>query len=135
MELEPSDWIGIYGAGLSSVIALVAAISYFSKDFRERRERKKVHVSLYRLIKRHPERPEEKFPMIAILVANLGDARISIKSVEYCRAGDTSHASAGSAGWYEEPEAAYGRGKRILPAVLESGQTLDLPLFLSLIHI
>lgn len=31
-------------------------------------------------------------------------------------------------GWYEQPEEAYGIRKRLLPCVLEPGQTADLPM-------
>jgi hypothetical protein len=67
--------------------------------------------------------------MIAMLVANLGNSRVAIKGVEYSLTGDPTLGTGGSPGWYEVPEAAYGRGRRLLPTVLEPGETVDLPLF------
>lgn len=63
-----------------------------------------------------------------VLLANLGSERVSIKSLEYEGVGENGLSTRGGMGWYEQPEEAYGIRKRLLPVVLEPGQTADLPM-------
>jgi hypothetical protein len=125
--MEISDIIAIYGASLSSLIAIVAVARHFYIKNHEKKERLKLQTTLYLLNKIHPK-TQKKFPIIVVLLANLGKERISIKGIEYEGKTKGGVKTSGTPGWYEEPEAAYGVMKRLLPVVLESGQTKDLPI-------
>ena len=46
-----SDWLGIYGALLSTIIALVASISFFARRRKKIQERAKFQTDLYFLRK------------------------------------------------------------------------------------
>ena len=67
-------------------------------------------------------------PIVVVILANLGAERISLKSLEYEGTAENGPETKGSMGWYEPPEEAYGIRNRLLPVVLESGQTADLPM-------
>lgn len=117
------DPVAVYGAALSTVIALVGAGRFIYLKWSGRKEKKKVHVSLNYMITNDPK-TREKVDIGFILFANLGKSTIVLKEVEYV--GDGSR---GSPGWYQEPDATYGLMKRVLPAVLKPGDVVELPLF------
>jgi len=124
--MNTSDWIGIYGAILSTLIA-IAAVFRWTISWRKREtEKKKLGTELY-LLNKIDINTKKKHPVVVIMLANLGSERISIKGIEYSGS-KSGMPSKGSPGWYEEPEARYGIQKRLLPVVLESGQTKDLPI-------
>jgi hypothetical protein len=122
-----TDWAGVYGALLSTTIALVACVRFLSGKLRAHRERGKLQTSLYFLSK-VDQRTRETHPIVVVLVANLGAERIALKSLKYSGVAENGFPVNGSTGWYEQPEEAFGIRRRLLPAVLESGQTVDLPL-------
>lgn len=125
--LAASDWIGLYGAVLSTAIALVGGGHYLWGWCKKKRELRKFQTDLYFL--RKVDRTTKKVePIVVVLLANLGSARISIKSLEYEGTSENGLATRGVMGWYEQPEEAYGIRKRLLPCVLEPGQTADLPM-------
>ncbi len=117
------DPVAVYGAVLSTVIALVAAGKFIHSKWSDTREKEKVHISLNHMITNDPK-TKEKVDIAFILFANLGKSTVVLKEVEYF--GDNSR---GSPGWYQEPEATYGIMKRVLPAVLKPGEVVELPLF------
>jgi hypothetical protein len=117
------DPVAVYGATLSTVIALVGAGRFIYVKWSDRREKKKVHVSFHHMITNDPK-TKERVDIAFILFANLGESTIVLKEVEYF--GDGSR---GSPGWYQEPEATHGIMKRVLPAVLKPGDVVELPLF------
>lgn len=121
------DGIAFYGAGLSSVIAVVAIWRFVVKKLRARRERSKFQTVLYFL--RKIDRATQKVhPIVVVLLANLGTERISIKSLEYEGIAENGLKVQGTMGWYEQPEESLGIRNRLLPRVLESGKTADLPM-------
>ncbi len=126
-KISASDWIAIYGAVLSSVIALVAWCRFVARKLHTRRERKKFQTDLYFL--RKVDRATRKVhPIIVVLLANLGTERVSLKSLEYAGIDENGIETNGVMGSYEQPEERYGIRNRLLPCVLESGQTADLPM-------
>lgn len=126
-EFLPSDWIALYGAGLSTMIAVVASWRFIAHKLREKCELRKFQTDLYFL--RKIDRTSQKVhPIVVVLLANLGSSRVSIKSLEYEGIAENGVETRGVMGWYEQPEAAYGIRNRLLPCVLESGQTADLPM-------
>lgn len=127
MSLSPTDWIAIYGAALSTIIALVAVARFAWHFFKKRSERAKFQTDLYFLCKIDRQTKTEH-PIVAVLLANLGAERISLKSLEYEGIAENGLETKGSMGWYEQPEEAYGIRNRLMPVVLESGQTADLPM-------
>ena len=126
-KVSSSDWIAIYGAFLSTLIAIVATWRFFAGKVREKRELGKFQTDLYFL--RKVDRSTKKVhPIIVVLLANLGSVRVSLKSLEYEGIAENGLKTKGSMGWYEQPEEIYGIRNRLLPCVLESGQTADLPM-------
>ena len=121
-------YIAFYGATLSTVLALTGLGNFIYKHYKKKQERKKFKTDLYYLTKINSTTKEEH-PVIVILMANLGSERICIKSIEYSGTSKNGCETSGSPGWYEQPEEAYGIRNRLLPVVLESGQTKDLPMF------
>jgi hypothetical protein len=117
------DPVAVYGAALSSVIALVGAGKFVHSWWSENREKEKVHISLNYMITNDPK-TKKKVDIAFILFSNLGKSTIVLKEVEY-----TGENFTGSPGWYQEPEATYGIMKRVLPAVLKPGDVVELPLF------
>ncbi|MCP5008104.1 MAG: hypothetical protein GY941_29830 [Planctomycetes bacterium] len=65
---------------------------------------------------------------MVVLLANLGNERISLKSLHYSGVAENGCETSGCMGWYEQPDEAYGIRNRLLPLILESGQTADLPM-------
>jgi hypothetical protein len=125
--LGPSDWIGIYGAVLSTLVAVVGGGHYLLGWHKRQRQLRKFQTDLYFL--RKIDRATKKVePIVAVLLANLGSERVSIKSLEYEGIAENGITTKGAMGWYEQPEEAYGIRKRLLPLVLEPGQTADLPM-------
>lgn len=127
VTLAASDWIALYGAVLSTVVAVIGGGHYLWNRHKKKRELRKFQTDLYFL--RKIDRTTGKVePIVAVLLANLGSSRISIKSLNYEGIAENDLATRGSMGWYEQPEEAYGIRKRLLPCVLEPGQTADLPM-------
>ncbi len=122
-----ADWIGLYGALLSTAIAVVATWRHFHRAQKIEREKAKVQFTLY-LLNKLDRNTKKAFPIVVVMVANLGTERVSFKRMHYSGIANPGGKCTGTPGWYEEPEAAYGIMKRLLPVVLESGQTVDLPL-------
>ena len=128
MKLSTENWISIYAAVLSTIIALVAVIRQIRKWWRTRRERDKFQTDLYFLTK-VDRTTREKHPIIVVLAANLGDERIALKSLEYQGISKTNGLmTSGMCGWYEQPEELFGIRNRLLPRVLASGETADFPM-------
>ena len=57
-----------------------------------------------------------------------GSERIALKSLDFWSVAENGLETTGSMGWYEQPEELLGIRNRLLPIVLESGQTADLPM-------
>lgn len=126
-NVSTGDWIALYGAALSSVIAIVATWRYIVAKIKSHRERQKFQTDLYFL--RKIDRASQKVhPIVVVLLANLGTERISLKSLEYEGVTESGLPTQGSMGWYEQPEELYGIRNRLLPKILESGETADLPM-------
>lgn len=126
-KISAGDWIALYGAVLSSVIGIIACFRFLAKKLRTRRERGKFQTDLYFL--RKVDRVTQKVhPIVVVLLANLGTERVSIKSLEYEGIAENGTKTRGEMGWYEQPEELYGIRNRLLPRILESGQTADLPM-------
>jgi hypothetical protein len=122
-----ADWIALYGAALSSIIAVVASWRFIARKLREWRELRKFKTDLY-FLKKNDRTSREVHPIVVVLLANLGTARISLKSLEYEGIAENGLKTQGAMGWYEQPEELFGIRNRLLPCVLESGQTTDLPM-------
>jgi hypothetical protein len=126
-KITPSDWIAIYAAVLSTIIALVASLRFVVRKIKTRKERGKFQTDLYFL--RKVDRNSKKVhPIVVVLLANLGSERISLKSLEYQGIAENGLETTGCMGWYEQPEELFGIRNRLLPIVLETGQTADLPM-------
>jgi hypothetical protein len=96
-KITPSDWIAIYAAVLSTIIALVASLRFVVRKIKTRKERGKFQTDLYFL--RKVDRNSKKVhPIVVVLLANLGSEEL------------------------------FGIRNRLLPIVLETGQTADLPM-------
>ena len=65
---------------------------------------------------------------MVILLANFGNERVALKSLHYSGVAENGCETSGCVGWYEQPDEAYGIRNRLLPLILESGQTADLPM-------
>jgi hypothetical protein len=126
-KLTPGEWVALYGAVLSTIIALVAGIKWLLSKYKTRKEIKKFKTDLY-FLKKIDRRTKKVHPIVVVLLANLGKHRISLKSLEYSGLSENGLNTTGSMGWYEQPDEVYGIRKRLLPIVLESGQTADLPM-------
>ena len=126
-KVTPSGWIAIYGAGLSTIIALVASLRFIARKIRARKERAKFQTDLY-LLRKVDRSTKEVHPIVVVLLANLGRERISLKTLEYKGIAENGLETTGCMGWYEQPEELFGIRNRLLPIVLESGQTADLPM-------
>ena len=126
-KITPKDWIAIYGALLSTIIVLVASIRFIVKKIRVSKERGKFQTDLY-FLRKVDRNTKEVHPIVVVLLANLGAERIALKSLEYQGIADNGLETTGCMGWYEQPEELFGIRNRLLPIVLESGQTADLPM-------
>ena len=126
-QISTSSWIAIYGALLSTAITIVAFIRYFIGKIRKRKELLKFQTDLY-LLRKVDRTTKKVYPIVVVLLANLGTERISFKSLEYEGISENGLKVNGSMGWYEQPEEVFGVRNRLLPIVLESGQTADLPM-------
>ena len=126
-KVSTGDWIALYGAMLSSLIAIVASWRFVAHKLHTRRERLKFQTDLYFL--RKIDRTSQKIhPIVVVLLANLGTERVSLKSLEYEGIAENDLKTQGGMGWYEQPEELFGIRNRLLPCVLDSGQTFDLPM-------
>ena len=121
-----ADWIGVYGAALSSLIAVVAAVRWALAWRKHRLEREKVQI-FARLLTKVDKSSGRRFHIGNLIVANLGENRVAFKGLEY-EGFSNGMRTTGSMGWYEQPEELFGIHNRLLPLVLESGQTADLPM-------
>jgi hypothetical protein len=126
-KITSTDWIAVYGAALSTIIVIVATVRFVIKKALARDERKKFQTDLY-FLRKVDRNTKEIHPIVVILLANLGTERISLKSLEYEGISENGLETTGCMGWYEQPEELFGIRKRLLPLVLESGQTADLPM-------
>lgn len=126
-KITSSDWIAIYAAVLSTIIALVASLRFVARKIRTRKERAKFQTDLY-FLRKVDRSTKEVHPIVVVLLANLGSERISLKSLEYQGIAENGLETTGCMGWYEQPEELFGIRNRLLPIVLESGQTADLPM-------
>lgn len=126
-KITVTDWIAFYGALLSTIIMLVASVKFFAHKMRARKERAKFQTDLY-LLRKVNKNTKEIHPIVVILLANLSTERISLKSLEYQGIAENGIETTGCMGWYEQPEELFGIRNRLLPIVLESGQTADLPM-------
>jgi hypothetical protein len=126
-KVSTGDWIALYGALLSSLIAFVAIWRFLAQKLRTRRERRKFQTDLYFL--RKIDRSSQKVhPIVVVLLANLGTERVALKSLEYDGLAENGLKTSGAMGWYEQPEELFGIRNRLLPRILESGHTADLPM-------
>ena len=119
--------MAFYGAALSSVIAIVAVVRYIARKLRSRKERAKFQTDLY-FLRKIDRNTKQVHPIVVVLLANLGTQRISLKSLDYEGIAENNLKMTGGMGWYEQPEELYGIRNRLLPLVLEDGQTADLPM-------
>lgn len=124
--MQKFDYIGLYGAILSTFIVLTHVGIFGYSFYHKKIEKNKFKTDLYYLTK-IDNKTKKKHPIIVILLANLGRERISIKAIEYSGISNGLKTS-GSPGWYEQPEEVYGIRNRLLPVILETGQTKDLPM-------
>ena len=126
-KISSGDWIAFYAAVLATITAVVAGIRWVVQWIRERKERNKFQTNLY-FLRKIDRITKQIHPIVVVLLANLSTARISLKSLEYEGMAENGVKTSGSMGWYEQPEELYGIRNRLLPIVLESGQTADLPM-------
>lgn len=122
-----TDGIAIYGAVLSRIIAFIATARFVIGKAIVWKERKKFQTDLY-FLRKIDRNTKETHPIVVVLLANLGTERISLKSLEYEGIAENGLETTGCMGWYEQPEELFGIRRRLLPVVLESGQTADLPI-------
>lgn len=126
-NITVKDWIAIYGAVLSTIIALVAFFKFIEQKIRVRKERAKFQTDLY-FLRKVDRSTKEVHPIVVVLLANLGSERIALKSLYYQGIAENGLETTGCLGWYEQPEELFGIRNRLLPLVLESGKTADLPM-------
>lgn len=126
-NITATDWIALYGALLSTLIAVAGTVMFLAKKAKERRERSKFQTDLY-LLRKVDRKSKETHPIVVVFLANLGTERIALKSLEFDGVAENGLQTTGSMGWYEQPEEVYGIRNRLLPIVLESGKTADLPM-------
>ena len=119
--------IAIYGAALSTLIVLVGGGRWLYVHATKRSERKKFRTDLY-LLRKIDRTTKETHPIVVALLANLGKERIALKGLYYSGVAENGCETSGCMGWYEQPDEAYGIRNRLLPLILESGQTADLPM-------
>lgn len=119
--------IAIYGAVLSTLIVLVAGGKWLYEYAKKRNELKKFQTDLY-LLRKIDRDTKQTHPIVVVLLANLGKERIALKSLHYSGVAENGCETKGCMGWYEQPDEAYGIRNRLLPLILESGQTADLPM-------
>ncbi len=122
-----TGWIAIYAAFLSTIIAVVTCFKFIAQKIRATRERAKFQTDLY-FLRKIDRSTKETHPIVVVLLANLGAERIALKSLEYQGIAENGLETSGCTGWYEQPEELFGIRNRLLPIVLESGQTADLPM-------
>ena len=122
-----TEWVGIYGALLATTHLVVASLKSISRRIKRKKERAKFKTDLY-FLRKVDSRTKEVHPIVVVLLANLGAERIALKSLDYQGVAENGLETTGCMGWYEQPEELFGIRHRLLPAVLESGQTADLPM-------
>ncbi len=125
--IKLTEWIGIYAALLSTIIAAAHCFTFIIRKIKAKRERAKFQTDLY-FLRKIDKNTREIQPIVVVLLANLGTERIALKSLEFQGIAENGLKTTGSAGWYEQPEELFGIRNRLLPIVLESGQTADLPM-------
>ena len=117
-------------AGLFTLLLMVIIIKFCWNKYKknkENKEKNKLKIFLYYL-SRIDKKREQKHSIIVILLANLSSERISIKDIEYSGKSKNGAKITGSPGWFEQPDELSEIRNRILPVLLEPGQTVDLPL-------
>ena len=117
------DPIAVYGAVLSTLIVLVAVFRFLAERRRRRKERRKFRSDLY-FLRKIDRNSKKVHPIVVVLLANLGSERLSFKSLKYAGVSKLGGPVTGTMGWYEQPEELYGIRNRLLPLVLESGETI-----------
>jgi hypothetical protein len=105
----------------------VASVKFVAKWIKGRKERAKFQTDLY-FLRKVDRSTKEIHPIVVVLLANLGAERIALKSLDYQGVAENGLETTGCMGWYEQPEELLGIRNRLLPIVLESGQTADLPM-------
>lgn len=126
-KITLNDWGTIYGATISTIIALVAFFKFIAQKIRVRKERAKFQTDLY-FLQKVDRSTKGVHPIVVVLLANLGSERIALKSLDYQGIAENGQEITGCLGWYEQPEELFGIRNRLLPLVLESGKTADLPM-------
>ena len=126
-KVSASDWVAMYGGVLSTLIVVVATWRFIANKLNERRELRKFQTDLY-FLRKIDRASQEVHPIVVVLLANLGTARISFKSLDFEGINEGGLKTQGGMGWYEQPEELFGIRNRLLPCILESGQTGDLPM-------
>lgn len=126
-NITVNDYVAIYGAALSTIIVLVALFKFIAQKIRVRKERAKFQTDLY-FLQKVDRSTKEVHPIVVVLIANLGTERVALKSLNYQGVTENGIETTGCMGWYEQPEELFGIRNRLLPIVLESGQTADLPM-------
>ena len=81
-DVSIGDWIAIYGAIFSSLIAIVACWRFAAQKLHIRRERLKVETDLY-FLRKIDQSSKTVYPIVVILVANLGTERLAFKSISH----------------------------------------------------
>ena len=81
-HFSTGDWLGVYGAGLSTSLALIGIGRYVTRKWCAKRERAKFKTDLY-LLRKIDKTTRKVHPIVTILLANLGTERLSLKSLEY----------------------------------------------------
>ncbi len=106
---------------------MVAVSRYLYLYFNKKNELKKFKTDLY-LLRKVDKTTKEIHPIVVILLANLGVENIALKDLQYSGTAENNCETSGCMGWYEQPEEAYGIRNRLLPLILKSGETADLPM-------
>jgi hypothetical protein len=122
-SFSTSDWIGLYGAILASILALVQVGQWIHQSSMVQKERTRVVANMHYLKIRN-ERDDKIFHMAPVLVSNYGRDTVILKEVAAKGKGWKE-----GGGWYQEPEIAYGKAIQILPRELKPGESVQLVLF------
>lgn len=119
-RLKVADWIGLYGAILASILAVIQVGQWIHQSNTTQKERTRVVVNMHYL-KIHNERNDKVYHMAPVLVSNFGRDTVILKEVVAKGKGWKE-----GGGWYQEPEIAYGKAIQILPRELKPGESVQL---------
>jgi hypothetical protein len=125
MDLNSFDWLALYGAILSTLAIGWQFWTAWSKKREREKDRRRVQVHFG--IPKDFKIPGNDAPMrvYPLCVSHTGHEPIVLSSVEVRYENGVSYPGA-----YPEPEAVLGiHNTRLLPKRLESGDTIELPLF------